>query len=156
MVIQITIIIQHSRKFSKELGSCTLVVTLSLFECEGQHSRVIRNANHVANSGKTRTSSGKKPGFGDLDGNQDYFPYDEYSNEVKDPDTEIPEVTRPPKPEPPNTGPPTAAGNNKTPIVRITATPSNNTVGLTVNNINILTLLTSMAIIFTRNFYYAV
>ena len=30
------------------------------------------------------TSSGKKPGFGDLDENQDYFHYDDYSAEVKE------------------------------------------------------------------------
>ena len=29
------------------------------------------------------TSSGKKPAFGDLDENQDYFSYEEYSSEVK-------------------------------------------------------------------------
>ena len=34
-----------------------------------------------------------KPGFGDLDENQDYFPYDNYSDEVKDPEDKIPAVT---------------------------------------------------------------
>ena len=40
--------------------------------------------------------SGKEAAFGDLDENQDYFPYEEYSDELKDPEAGIPAVVQPP------------------------------------------------------------
>ena len=55
---------------------------------KGRIFRVVRDTNPVANpSGKNTPplkASGKKPAFGDLDENQEYFHYEEYSNEVED------------------------------------------------------------------------
>ena len=120
---------------------------------------MIRNANPVANSsGKNippLTSSGKKPVFGELDENQDYFPYDDYSNEVNEPETPTLGTTGPPQSEPstaetPTTRPPTASGNNATD----TPTDSNNTAGLRADHINLLTFLISIVV--TRNVHYII